>query len=83
MSDWITVCWERFVQLTVEGRLYATAHMSEEVKNASRYVPIAIAWGYFGNGILALIVIVGLILTLPSVPDALNDDSGFPFLYVL
>ena len=25
----------------------ATAHMSEEVKDAGRYVPIAIAWGYF------------------------------------
>lgn len=57
--------------------------MSEEVKNASRYVPIAIAWGYFGNGVLALIVVVGLILALPSVPDALSNDSGFPFLYVL
>lgn len=57
--------------------------MSEEVKNASRYVPVAIAWGYFGNGILAVIVIVGLIFALPSVPDALRDDSGFPFLYVL
>lgn len=56
--------------------------MSEEVKDASRYVPIAIAWGYFGNGILALIVIVGLVLALPSVQDALDDSSGFSFLYV-
>jgi amino acid transporter len=56
--------------------------MSEEVKDAGRYVPIAIAWGYFGNGILALIIIVGFLLALPSVPDALNDSTGFPFLYV-
>ncbi|CAG7944155.1 unnamed protein product [Penicillium salamii] len=60
----------------------ATAHMSEEVKDASRYVPIAIAWGYFGNGILALVIIVGFLLALPSVPDALADSTGFPFLYV-
>lgn len=60
----------------------ATAHMSEEVKDAGRYVPIAIAWGYFGNGILALIVVIGFVLALPSVPDALADKSGFPFLYV-
>ncbi|KGO58310.1 Amino acid/polyamine transporter I [Penicillium expansum] len=60
----------------------ATAHMSEEVKDAGFYVPIAIAWGYFGNGILALIIIVGFLLALPSVPDALNDSTGFPFLYV-
>jgi amino acid transporter len=56
--------------------------MSEEVKDAGRYVPVAIAWGYFGNGILALIVIIGFVLALPSVPDALADKSGFPFLYV-
>ncbi|KAJ5729708.1 uncharacterized protein N7483_004216 [Penicillium malachiteum] len=60
----------------------ATAHMSEEVKDAGRYVPIAIAWGYFGNGILAIIVLVGLLLSIPSVPAALKDSSGFPFLYV-
>lgn len=56
--------------------------MSEEVKDAGRYVPIAIAWGYFGNGILALIIIVGFLLALPSVPEALSDNTGFPFLYV-
>ncbi|KAJ5706745.1 hypothetical protein N7488_006546 [Penicillium malachiteum] len=60
----------------------ATAHMSEEVKDAGRYVPIAIAWGYFGNGILAIIVLVGLLLSIPSVPASLKDSSGFPFLYV-
>ena len=26
-------------------------------------------------------IIVGLLLALPSVPDALSDSSGFPFLY--
>lgn len=56
--------------------------MSEEVKDAGRYVPIAIAWGYFGNGILALVIIVGFLFALPSVPDALSDSTGFPFLYV-
>ncbi|KAJ5091052.1 hypothetical protein NUU61_005922 [Penicillium alfredii] len=60
----------------------ATAHISEEVKDAGRYVPIAIAWGYFGNGIMALITIVEFLLALPSVSGALEDSSGFPFLYV-
>ncbi|KAJ5801969.1 uncharacterized protein N7503_004419 [Penicillium pulvis] len=61
----------------------ATAHMSEEVKDAGRYVPIAIVWGYFGNGVLAIIVLVGLLLSIQSVPASLTDSSGFPFLYVL
>ncbi|KAJ6129380.1 hypothetical protein N7512_002160 [Penicillium capsulatum] len=61
----------------------ATAHIAEEVKDAGRYVPIAIAWGYIGNGILALVVIIGLILAMPlPLSDALEDDTGFPFLYV-
>lgn len=61
----------------------ATAHIAEEVKDAGRYVPIAIAWGYIGNGILALIIVIGLILAMPlPLSDALKDDSGFPFLYV-
>ncbi|KAJ5462230.1 hypothetical protein N7530_010435 [Penicillium desertorum] len=84
LSMYMTVTVSRYkpdTQILLIGS-DATAHMSEEVKDAGRYVPIAIAWGYFGNGILALIIIVGFLLALPSVPDALNDSTGFPFLYV-
>jgi amino acid transporter len=84
LSMYITVTVPRYkadTQILLIGS-DATAHMSEEVKDAGRYVPIAIAWGYFVNGILALIIIVGFLLALPSVPDALNDNTGFPFLYV-
>ncbi|OAT10936.1 GABA permease [Blastomyces gilchristii SLH14081] len=60
----------------------ATAHMAEEVKDAGRNVPNAIAWGYMANGILAIIFIVTYIFSIPSVEDALNDPSTFPFIYV-
>lgn len=60
----------------------ATAHMSEEVKDAARNVPIAIAWGYFSNGIMAIVLIITFLFAMPSVEDALNDPTGFPFLYV-
>lgn len=60
----------------------AAAHMSEEVKDAGRSVPIAIAWGYFGNGIMAIVLLIAYLFAIPSVEDALNDDTGFPFLYV-
>ncbi|KAF3390615.1 hypothetical protein F1880_009395 [Penicillium rolfsii] len=59
----------------------ACAHMSEEVKDAGRYVPVAIAWGYFSNGIMAAILLVTFLFSLPSVEDALNDNTGFPFIY--
>ncbi|KAJ5173413.1 hypothetical protein N7492_006006 [Penicillium capsulatum] len=59
----------------------ATAHMAEEVKDAGRNVPIAIAWGYFSNGIMASILLVTFLFATPSVEDALDDVTGFPFLY--
>lgn len=60
----------------------ATAHMSEEIKDAGRYVPIAITWSYFANAILALVVLITMLFATPSVEDSLNDDTGFPFIYV-
>lgn len=60
----------------------ATAHMSEEVRDAGRYVPIAIAWGYFSNGIMATVLLIAYLFATPSVMASLNDPTGFPFLYV-
>lgn len=60
----------------------ATAHMSEEVSNASRNVPLAISWGYFTNGIMAIILLIAYLFSIPSVDDAITDPTGFPFLYV-
>lgn len=56
--------------------------MSEEIKDAGRYVPIAITWSYFANAILALIVLITMLFATPSVEDALNDESGYPLIYV-
>lgn len=60
----------------------ATAHMSEEVKDAARNVPIAMAWGYFSNGLMAIVMIVTYLFATPSVEDSLDNATGFPFLYV-
>ncbi|KAJ5512918.1 Amino acid/polyamine transporter I [Penicillium fimorum] len=60
----------------------ACAHMSEEIKDAGRNVPRAMAWGYFINGIMAAILLVAYLFATPSVEDSLNDITGFPFLYV-
>lgn len=69
------------IALTLAGS-DATAHMSEEVKDAGRYVPIAIAWGYFSNGVMAIVVVISFLFAIPSVEDALDDATGFPFIYV-
>lgn len=77
-----------YVQIFLEAYSFpplgsdATAHMSEEVKNASINVPRAIAWGYVINGILALVFMVTYLFAMPSVEEALSHPSEFPFIYV-
>lgn len=56
--------------------------MAEEVKDAGRNVPIAIVWSYVGNGLIALVFLVTFLFAMPSVEEALDDESGFPFIYV-
>ncbi|KAF2856491.1 putative GABA permease [Plenodomus tracheiphilus IPT5] len=60
----------------------ATAHMAEEVRDASRYVPISLFWSYFGNSLMAIIFLIGFLFAIPDVQEAVNDESGYPFLYV-
>ena len=60
----------------------ATAHMAEEVKDAGRNVPNAMFWSYVLNGFIALVFLITYLFCLTSVQDAINDPSGFPFIYV-
>lgn len=56
--------------------------MSEEVRDASRYVPISLFWSYIGNGAMAIILLITYLFSIPSIDDALADPSGYPFIYV-
>lgn len=60
----------------------ATAHMAEEVRDASRYVPISLFWSYFGNSIMATVFLIGFLFAIDDVDAALAHPSGYPFLYV-
>ncbi|KMP00312.1 GABA permease [Coccidioides immitis RMSCC 2394] len=60
----------------------ATAHMAEEVRDASRHVPRAMAWGYIINCIMGIILLVTYLFALPSVGAAIENPTSFPFLYV-
>jgi choline transport protein len=60
----------------------ATAHMAEEVKDGGLNVPKAMVWSYVLNGVLGLFFVITYLFCLPSVEAALNDPTGFPFLYV-
>lgn len=56
--------------------------MSEEVTSASRSVPLSIFYAYLSNGLIALILLTSYLFALPSVPAALADPTGYPFLYI-
>ncbi|KAL8854448.1 MAG: hypothetical protein Q9221_000718 [Calogaya cf. arnoldii] len=60
----------------------ATAHMAEEVEDASRSVPIPMVWSYLLNAAMGLTLLTIYLFAIPSIADALNDPSTYPFIYV-
>lgn len=60
----------------------AAAHMSEEVSDAGLSVPRSMMWTFYINGGTGLIFLVSILFAIPSVDDALNDPTGYPFLYM-
>ncbi|KAF7194323.1 Choline transport protein [Pseudocercospora fuligena] len=60
----------------------AAAHMSEEIKDAGRTVPKAMIGSYVLNGGLGIVFLVTFLFSVVDLEGALNDDTGYPFLYV-
>lgn len=61
----------------------AAAHMSEEIEDASVVVPRAMVTSFFANGFMGLVVLMSFLFCIPNVEDALNDPTGYSFLFVL
>jgi len=59
----------------------AAAHMSEETKDAGRVVPQAMFYGFVVNQALGIALVATVCFALPDVTSALNDSTGWPFLY--
>lgn len=57
--------------------------MAEEVRDASRYVPMSLIWSYFGNSIMAIVFLIGFLFAIDDVDAAIKHPSGYPFMYVL
>ena len=57
--------------------------MSEEVEEASLTVPRAMMTSFIVSSLTGLVSLVSFLFCIPSVSDALNDSTGYPFLYVL
>ena len=53
-----------------------------QVRDAAVAVPRAMFWSFITNGIIGLGLVVSVVFSIPSLSDALNDPSGYPFIYV-
>jgi choline transport protein len=63
----------------------SAAHLAEEVKTASRAVPLAMMWSFFLNGVVGFAVLLTFLFCIPSIEDILDltkNPSGSPLLYV-
>jgi choline transport protein len=56
--------------------------MSEEVLDAGVSVPRAMMWSLAINGTMGLIFVFTLAFSIPSVTEALDDPSGYAFMWI-
>ncbi|EAU39378.1 conserved hypothetical protein [Aspergillus terreus NIH2624] len=59
-----------------------SVHMSEEIKDASETLPMAIMAAVGVNGVLGFIMIITICFTLGDVNDILSTPTGYPFIQV-
>lgn len=57
--------------------------MSEEVNDASLTVPRAMMTSFIVSSLTGLVSLMSFLFCISNVSDALNDSTGYPFLYVL
>jgi choline transport protein len=64
----------------------SAAHLAEEVKTASKAVPLAMMWSFYLNALVGFIVLITFLFAIPSIDNVLDPTinvSGFAFVYVL
>lgn len=57
--------------------------IAEEVSNASRLLPEAIMLSVLINGILGFSMLIAVLFCMGNVDDALNSDTGYPYIEIL
>ncbi|KAK2861433.1 hypothetical protein FQN49_004199 [Arthroderma sp. PD_2] len=60
----------------------SAVHMSEEIKDASRVLPLSMLWTLILNGSTGLIMLVTYAFCVYDVEAVLKDQTGFPFISV-
>ncbi|KAJ9603546.1 hypothetical protein H2200_011732 [Cladophialophora chaetospira] len=60
----------------------AAAHMSEELRNASKTLPRVMLWTSVVNGSLGFIMLITFCYTLGDLDSVLSTPTGYPFIQV-
>ncbi|KAJ3493496.1 hypothetical protein NLG97_g4701 [Lecanicillium saksenae] len=60
----------------------SVAHMSEEIEDAGIIVPKAMVWSFLLNVPFTFGLLLTYLFSIGNVQEALNDKTGFPFMYV-
>ncbi|CBY00789.1 similar to amino acid permease [Plenodomus lingam JN3] len=58
----------------------AGAHMSEELKDASRVLPLAMMWAVFFNGVFGIIMMITFVFCGGALQSVLDSATGVPVL---
>ncbi|KAJ5591694.1 uncharacterized protein N7459_002063 [Penicillium hispanicum] len=60
----------------------AAVHMAEEIRDASRVLPMGMIWTLMLNGSTGFVMIVTLAFTVGNIDHVLASKTGFPFIQV-
>lgn len=56
--------------------------LTRTLQDAGRTVPRAMVHSYLLSGVLSLIFLISYLFTIVDIEGAINDDTGYPFLFV-
>ena len=59
-----------------------TRNAAEELKDASRVLPVAMMWTLLINGVLGFAMLITLCFCLGNVENILSTPTGYPFIQV-
>ena len=61
----------------------SAAHMSEELRDASRTLPLAMVWTAIVNGAMGFVMIITLCFMIGDLETVLGTSTGYPFIQVI
>ncbi|KAJ6159878.1 hypothetical protein N7497_004415 [Penicillium chrysogenum] len=60
----------------------SAVHMAEEIRDASRVLPMGMVWTLILNGSTGLVMIITFAFCVGDIDEVLKSETGFPFIQV-